>query len=90
MKVRIMCNHPIATQQPPQCWDGEVHDFDGSWLDLKSVGAFVTKKTGIRFDYSPRYSRREGNEVILFPKRRQTGIHCMWLEEVRETHESTR
>ena len=82
MNVRIMCNHPIATRSPPECWDGKVHSCDASLLDVKTLGAWLTKRVGFRFNYRPGHSRLSGGKCVFFPSRRKAGIHAMWVEEV--------
>ena len=81
MKVRIMYNHPIATQAAPQCWDDKVHTFDGDLLDVRELGAWLTKKVGVKFCYLPGYSRVIDGRACFFPRRYVSGLHCMWVEE---------
>ena len=83
MKVRIMVVHPISNPRGPEYWDGKVHtDAPANLKDVWLVGAWLTKKTGFRFSYKPGHSRLEGERAIFFPARRQSGVHCMWLETV--------
>lgn len=85
MKVRIMCNHPISNREGPRSWDGKIHDLPVDPLDLEGVAKWVKRKVG--FKLSPGHSRVEKGRCILFPARRQVGVHCMWLEPVvREIH----
>ncbi len=77
-----MCNHPIATSSPPSCFDGRVHEYAGDHLDVRALGAWLTKRVGLAFDYRPGFSRLEGARCVFFPRRPQSGIHCVWVEEV--------
>lgn len=81
MKVTIHYRHPISN--PPgvsTCWDDKVHDYDGSLENVAELGAWLTKKVKITFRYDPGYSRLIDGRCYFFPKRRVTGVHCMWVE----------
>ena len=82
MQVRIMHNHPVATSSPPRCYDDLVHEYQGDPLDVKSLGLWLTARTGIRFDYHPTASRRHNGKCVFFTRRPVSGLHCMWIEEV--------
>ena len=89
MLVRIMHNHPVATLQPPRCYDDRVHEYGGSLRDLRSLGKWLTARTDITFDYRVGASRFDagpdaGGKCVFFPRRQTSGVHCMWIEEVRD------
>jgi len=79
--IRILCRHPINSPHGPDLWDGKQHEYDGNLLDVRALGAWLTKRTGISFNYLPGHSRREGDRCVFFPTRRQVGVHCMWVEK---------
>jgi hypothetical protein len=82
-KVRIMSNHPIATMSPPECWDGKVHEYDGDLLDVRTLGAWLSKRVGIRFNYRLGWSRVDGTRCVFFPFR-SSNVHCMWVERIED------
>lgn len=82
MKVKIMCNHPVATRAGPQEWDGKVYSYSGDLLDLASLGAWLSAKVGFSFAFSRGMSRVENGRCIFFPLKYRVGVHCMWVEEV--------
>jgi hypothetical protein len=89
MKLRIKVRHPISgnpnTSDGSDQWDGKTYQADVDLLDVHAVGAWVSNRVGIKFDYGPGYSRVVDGRVVLFPKRRTIGVHAMWLEVVRDS-----
>tara|TARA_R110000787_G_scaffold47441_3_gene114792 strand:- start:1357 stop:1935 length:579 start_codon:yes stop_codon:yes gene_type:complete len=81
-RVRIISRHPISNPGGPTCWDGKVHEYSGSLLDVAALGEWLTSKVRIKFCYDPGYSRVEDGKCIFFTRRYMTGMHCMWVEPV--------
>ncbi len=81
MRVQIMSNHPISNPKGPESWDGKVHEYDGDLRDVQAVGAWLTSKVGVKFNYRPGHSRfdAETQRCLFFPARATTGLHCMWI-----------
>lgn len=88
--MRIMCTHPISNPNGPECYDGKVHDLpaDLDLEDLEQVGRWLEEKVGCRMDYRPGRSRwdREKGRCVFFPRRRQPGLHALWVEEISPSH----
>lgn len=85
MKVTIHANHPISN--PPGVstrWNDKVYEYSGDLRNVAELGAWITKQVKITFNYAPGYSRLVNGKCVFFPKRRVTGVHCIWVEECEE------